>query len=130
MIGGVKSILSVYPNWQITTPAQVQSLNPPARQKLSNMFDDTFLKWVYILFNSQDSDIVNLRTRVKSEELIQIAANATFVMMVAHLSTHKILPKNVLGLEPINREIIVCTLKDDYGLKDQEISDLLIILGK
>lgn len=94
------------------------------------MFNDTFSELVYILFNSQGSKVTDFRMRVMCEEHIQIASNATFVMITVHASSHKFLRKHVLGLEPVDRERIFGTLKDDYGLEDAEISDLLIVLGK
>lgn len=94
------------------------------------MFDDTFLKWVYILTYSQESKVEALRKCMTPEQLINVASNATFVMMTVHASSHRILPKNVLGLKSVDRKMIVDTLKDDYGLKDAEISDLLTVLGK
>ena len=105
-------------------------LIPPLKAKISNLMDDSFLKWLYVLFHSLDPFIVDLRTNVPLKDLIVMARNLSYVLTVVHHSTHKIIPKSLKNIKRPSNDNVKEVLVDIHKIPEEAVAITFRILRR
>lgn len=123
-----KSILEpVLQQTSVSLP-DVNILTPTDKQKMSVLFNDLFLKWIYIVFSSSNSYLVSLRKEKSNIELIQACADLASILVLVHSKSHKDVPRAVSGLVKLTPSKMEVVLQEEYRIPTSRSRNMFILL--
>lgn len=123
-----KSILEPVLQTSLLLLTDVNPLTPVDKQMISVLFDDLFLKWIYIVFSSSDSHVVSLREEKSDIELIQACAELSSILVLVHSISHEDIPRTICGLSELTSNKMSDVLREECRIPTNRTKNMFTLL--